>query len=137
MNPLLENAMQHWNMVAPAINAPSNKEDYLQLMENLHQAIEIVENRPQSPLNGLIAAMASAAKDWEENHMDAFQGDGLAALKYLIKLHSVRQTELKEIGSQGVVSEVLNGKRALTLRHVRGLAKRFNVSPNVFIGESV
>ncbi len=135
MNPLLENAMQHWNMVAPAIEIPSNKQDYLQLMENLREAIEIVENRPQSPLNGLIAAMAEAAKKWEDDHMDTFDGDGLAALKFLLKLHGVRQIELKEIGSQGVVSEVLGGKRALTLRHVRALAKRFNVSPNVFIKE--
>ena len=135
MNPLLENAMQHWNMVAPAIATPTNKQDYLQLMENLREAIVIVENRTKSPLKGLIAAMGEAAKKWEDEHMDAFEGDGLTALKYLIKLHSVRQTELKEIGSQGVVSEVLNGKRALTLRHVRELASRFNVSPNVFIKE--
>jgi len=135
MNPLLENAMQHWNMVAPAIDTPSNRQDYLQLMDNLREAIEIVENRPMSPLNGLIAAMGEAAKKWEDEHMDSFEGDGLTALKYLIKLHGVRQTELKEIGSQGVVSEILNGKRSLTLRHVRELSRRFNVSPSVFINE--
>ena len=32
-----------------------------------------------------------------------------------------------EIGSQGVVSEVLAGKRALNLRQVKALAKRFAV----------
>lgn len=135
MNPLLENAMQHWNMVAPAIETPKSKQDYMQLMENLREAILLVENRPNSPLNGLIEAMGKAANQWELEQLEAFDGDGLMALKYLIKLHGVRQTELAEIGSQGVVSEILNGKRALTLRHIRKLAKRFKVSPNVFIKE--
>jgi len=38
-----------------------------------------------------------------------------------------------EIGSQGVVSEILNGKRELNVRQIRELANRFHVSPAVFI----
>ncbi|MGB7950415.1 MAG: transcriptional regulator, partial [Candidatus Binatia bacterium] len=43
------------------------------------------------------------------------------------------QSELPEIGSQGVVSEILSGERELNIRQVRCLAKRFEVSPAVFI----
>ncbi len=136
MNPLLENAMQHWNMVAPAIDCPTNHEDYLTLLNNIQDAIELVENRPNSPLTGLIEAMAMSAQRYEKSKVESLGGGNLTALKYLIKLHGVRQSELREIGSQGVVSEILNGKRSLTLRHVKALAKRFNVSPNVFIKDA-
>ncbi len=135
MNPLLENAMQHWNMVAPAIACPTSQEDYELLVTNIQEAIDLVENRPNSPLTGLIEAMAAAAEQYEKNRIESLNGGALAALKYLIKLHGIRQCELKEIGSQGVVSEILNGKRSLTLRHIRELSKRFNVSPNVFVKE--
>lgn len=47
--------------------------------------------------------------------------------------HELTQSDLPEIGSQGVVSEVLNGKRELNLRQVRALANRFHVSPAVFV----
>jgi HTH-type transcriptional regulator/antitoxin HigA len=43
------------------------------------------------------------------------------------------QAELPEVGSQGVVSEVLSGKRELNVRQIRALAQRFRVSPAVFI----
>ncbi len=43
------------------------------------------------------------------------------------------QSDLPEIGSQAVVSEVLNGKRDLNVRQIRALATRFGVSPAVFI----
>jgi HTH-type transcriptional regulator/antitoxin HigA len=47
--------------------------------------------------------------------------------------HTLKQSDLSEIGSQGVVSEILNGKRELNLRQVKLLSQRFSVSPNVFI----
>ena len=70
MNPLLQNAMQHWNMVAPAIECPKNQQDYELLLENIHDAIELVENRPNSPLTGLIEAMASAAQKYEKEQIE-------------------------------------------------------------------
>lgn len=133
MNQMLENAMQHWNKVAPVISTPTNEQDYLALLNNIEEAMEIVGGRKDSPLSGLIASMANAATEYESERLNSLDGGSLEALQYLIKLHSVKQTELKEIGSQGVVSEVLSGKRSLTLRHIKALSKRFNVSPNVFI----
>lgn len=47
--------------------------------------------------------------------------------------HGPAQSDLPEVGSQGVVSEVLSGKRELNVRQIRALAKRFHVSPAVFM----
>ena len=133
MQETLERAVIHWNMVAPVVDTPKCQDDYETLIGNLKETIELVQNRPNSPLAGLIKAMSRAAQEYESTHMLKQQGGALLALRYLIKLHGVKQSDLKEIGSQGVVSEVLNGKRSLTLRHVRSLSRRFNVSPNTFI----
>lgn len=47
--------------------------------------------------------------------------------------HGLRQSDLPEIGSQGVVSEILVGKRELNIRQVRALSERFGVSAATFI----
>lgn len=133
MQEALEKAVQHWHMVSPVVDVPNTAEEHQKLLANLKDAIRLVENRANSPLSGLIDAMARAVQEYEGNLMAERQSGALQALKYLIKLHGIKQSQLKEIGSQGVVSEVLNGKRSLTLRHVRELAKRFDVSPSVFI----
>jgi HTH-type transcriptional regulator/antitoxin HigA len=39
----------------------------------------------------------------------------------------------RELGGQPVVSKILKGERELNLRQIKALAKRFNVSPEVFI----
>ena len=47
--------------------------------------------------------------------------------------HGLTQSDFPEIGSQGVVSDVLRGKREFDVRQIRALATRFHVSPAVFI----
>ena len=54
-------------------------------------------------------------------------------LRFLMEEHGLTQADLLEVGSQGVVSEILRGKRELNVRQIRALAKRFHVSPAVFV----
>ena len=46
---------------------------------------------------------------------------------------SHQRADLTEIGSQGVVSEILTGKRELNIRQVRALSERFGVSTATFV----
>ena len=46
---------------------------------------------------------------------------------------ALKQSDLPEIGSQGVVSEILSGKRELNVRQITQLATRFGVSPTLFM----
>mgnify|MGYP001616389192 FL=1 len=56
-------------------------------------------------------------------------------LRFLMEQNDLCQADLSEIGSQGVVSEILSGKRSLNTRQISRLARRFNVSPGVFLEE--
>jgi HTH-type transcriptional regulator/antitoxin HigA len=47
--------------------------------------------------------------------------------------HLKQKDMLTVFGSPSIVSEVLSGKRGLTLEHIKKLAKRFHVSAAVFI----
>jgi len=40
---------------------------------------------------------------------------------------------MTEIGSQGVVFEVLSGKQVLNARQIKAIGERFGVSPAVFL----
>jgi HTH-type transcriptional regulator/antitoxin HigA len=67
-----------------------------------------------------------------EHHALA-DASGLEVLKYLMEEHDLTQSDLPEIGSQGVVSEVLRGKRELNVHQIKKLAARFHVSPAAFL----
>jgi HTH-type transcriptional regulator/antitoxin HigA len=46
---------------------------------------------------------------------------------------NLSQVDLKELGSQGVVSELLSGKRELNVRQIKSLSRRFNLPAAAFI----
>jgi HTH-type transcriptional regulator / antitoxin HigA len=54
--------------------------------------------------------------------------------KFLMEANDLRQVDLVPVlGRKSLVSEVLSGKRPLTLTHTKKLADYFRVSPAVFI----
>lgn len=54
-------------------------------------------------------------------------------VRFLMDQHGLKQSDLPELGSQGVVSEILSGKRVLNVRQVRALAGRFGVDVSLFL----
>lgn len=57
-------------------------------------------------------------------------------LRELMTMNGVTQAQLPEVGSQGVVSEVLAGKRELTRKHIEAVSKKFRVSPAIFFPDA-
>jgi len=71
--------------------------------------------------------------DYETEYHPIPEATGIQALKFLMEQHALSQSDLPEIGSQGVVSEILSRKRELNIRQVRALSKRFGVSSGTFV----
>src|SRR5258708_18852665 len=54
-------------------------------------------------------------------------------LRELMDANNLRQKDLVDVfGTPSIVSEVLNGKRGLTIEHIKKLSGRFHVSAEVF-----
>lgn len=85
------------------------------------------------PLADLAATLGELVGDYEAVHHAPPATHPLAVLRFLMQQHGLTQSDLPEIGSQGVVSEVLAGKRALNIRHVRALSRRFGVAPDALL----
>jgi HTH-type transcriptional regulator/antitoxin HigA len=77
--------------------------------------------------------MGTLVESYESQNVLEPESDPILALQTLMDEHGLGQSDLPEIGSQGVVSEVLSGKRRLNVRQIKALSQRFNVSPAVFV----
>lgn len=81
----------------------------------------------------LLAMLGELVGDYEDVHHQILPATGVQVLEFLMAQHALRQSDLPEVGSQGVVSEVLRGKRILNRRQIQALSERFGVSSAVFI----
>ena len=59
---------------------------------------------------------------------------GLPALIILMNAHKIKNVDLVDmLGSTSLVSQIVNGKRNLTIPQIKTLAKFFNVPASVFL----
>jgi len=73
-------------------------------------------------------------QDYEEQHHPLPDPAPHQMLAYLMEQRNLKQADLIPIfKSSGYVSDVVNGKRAISRAHARQLAEFFKVSVNVFI----
>ena len=133
MNTQLKEIAKVWPDIQDILSVPHNEKEYKRLVSLLDNVIDEVGNDESHPLASLMETLGSLVEMYEGHHIPEVEGDPIGALKTLIEAHGVKQSELSEIGSQGVVSEVLSGKRRLNIRQIKALSERFNVSPAVFI----
>lgn len=73
-------------------------------------------------------------EDYETEHYPMDDVAPHELLQHLMESNGARQADLVGlIGSRGVVSEVVNGKRAISKAQAKALGELFSVSPGLFI----
>ena len=114
--------------------APIRDEAHYQRMTAMLEALlDETTGDENHPAMGLVDIVGDLIENFESEHHPLPDVTGVQALKFLIEQHGIKQCDLHEIGSQGVVSEILAGKRELNIRQVRALSERFGVSPATFV----
>ncbi len=106
---------------------------YQQMVAMLEALIEDANGQENHPAMGLVDIVGDLIEDFETEHHPLPATTGVQALKFLLDQHGLKQGDQIEIGSQGVVSEILSGKRELNIRQIRALGERFAVSPATFV----
>lgn len=131
MSVLTQEIQLHWAAISPLLTI-HNEQEYDRAIERLHQLLDEVGTDERHPLYELLDTLATVIHVYEEEHYLMPAASGAEVLAYLMEEHGLTQSELPEVGTQGVVSEILRGKRELNVRQIRALAQRFGVSPAVF-----
>jgi HTH-type transcriptional regulator / antitoxin HigA len=82
----------------------------------------------------LLKLIVVLIEDYETEHYPMDNVTPHELLQHLMESNNTRQADLVGlIGSRGVVSEVVNGKRAISKAQAKALGEFFDVSPGLFI----
>jgi HTH-type transcriptional regulator / antitoxin HigA len=132
MSALTKNLGSRWANIRQILLV-RNEREYDAAVKRLNALLDEVGDNERHPLSGLLDTLGTLIHVYEEQHHPLPDCGGADVLQFLMEEHGLTQSDLPEIGSQGVVSEILRGKREMNVRQVRLLAERFHVSPAVFI----
>lgn len=107
--------------------------DYEKAVVVLNQLLDAGAANEKHPLADLANTLGALIGEYDDVHYPAQDVSPLAMLRFLMDQNHLTQSDLPEIGTQGVVSEILNGKRDLNVRQIKALAGRFHVPPGAFV----
>lgn len=120
---------------APYFGPIRNERDFARMQALMDELLNEVGDDEDHPLADLLDVVGVLVDQYENENMTELKPAGPTdVLRFLMQQHGLAQSDFrKEIGTQGVVSEVLSGNRKLNARQAKALAKRFGVSPLVFL----
>jgi len=116
------------------LRAIDSERHYRAMLEFMNELLDEVGDRESHPLMGLLDVVTAFVHNYEASNVQIPDAKPAAVLRFLMEQHELRQVDLAELfGTQSNVSEALSGKRDINARQAKALAKRFGVSPAVFI----
>jgi HTH-type transcriptional regulator/antitoxin HigA len=122
----------HWESISQLLTI-RNEREYETAVDRMNELLDQIGTDENHPLYSLLDTLGTLIQAYEDEHYPVPEVKGAGVLRFLMDEHGLTQSDLPEVGSQGVVSEILNGKRELNLRQVRALAERFKVPVSVFV----
>jgi HTH-type transcriptional regulator/antitoxin HigA len=107
--------------------------EYDVAVARLNALVDDVGDNSKDTRYRLIETLSVLIEAYDREHHRMPDASGIEVLRFLIEEHGLTQKDLPEIGSQGVVSEMLAGRRILNVRQIQALAARFGVDAGAFI----
>lgn len=112
------------------IRTEAENERYLRVVEHLMSLGKRITPEQRELLDLLVLLI----ERFEAERYALSPASPVEALRELMQQRGMKLADLAAlIGSKGVASEILNGKRALSKANIKRLAGYFGVSPEVFL----
>ena len=128
-----------WARVAKSINLkrPETQLEYEALLELIDHITDIVDDPENNLYSGLLDLAFVYTNDWEEQQQKNTIPDATPRemLEFLMQQKDLKQTDLEKAGvaDQALVSNILNGKRNISIALAKRLGTYFQVSSELFI----
>jgi HTH-type transcriptional regulator/antitoxin HigA len=135
MNAQLRDVTRHFSALSALVPLRPIRTagDYKAAVRVMDELLDAGAADERHALADLAATLGELVGDYDAKHHPLPAASAAELLRFLMQQHELRQSDLPEIGSQGVVSEILNGKRELNARQIRELSKRFQVGAIAFL----
>jgi HTH-type transcriptional regulator/antitoxin HigA len=103
----------------------------------LDRTVEIFHAKKGTPEFDELEVLLLLVKDYEDRHYQIPAADPIEVIKLKLEEKGLKQKDLEHIiGSKGYVSQILSGKKELTLKMAKGLHRYLGISAEILLADS-
>lgn len=115
------------------VMAVKSEEDYRRARATIDALVDEIGEDESHPLAELLDLLASQTEAWEAHRLPLPRAEPREVLRLLMQQHELRQDDLADCAPQSRISEILNGRRAISKNVAKALSRRFWVPVGVFL----
>ena len=116
------------------IGTITSEREFKRVVKFMNGLLDVVGDDEGHELAGLLDVVGQFVEAYESVHHLVPDAPAHQVLRFLMDQQGLKQTDLAaEIGGQSVVSDILNGHRAINARQAKALGVRFGVSAGAFL----
>ena len=129
----LADTIKVWPVVSKVLSTFETEQQYNKAVRWFDELIDEAGENESPLIESLMDTLGTLIKDYEDSNIPEPDADPIDCLKFLMEEHNLKPSDLPKMGNQEVVSDILSGKKPLTVKQIKALSERFNVSPAVFV----
>lgn len=108
------------------------EEENERALATVEKLMAVKERTPEQ--TAFLELLVALIEKFEDEHYQLNASTPQSILQHLMEVRELEQSDLVGIiGSSGVVSEVINGKRGISKAQAKALGEFFHVSPTLFL----
>jgi HTH-type transcriptional regulator / antitoxin HigA len=132
MSLLTKDVRMSWGVIRPLFSI-RNESEYDRAIERLNALIDEVGTDEENPLYELLDTLGIVIHTYEEKNHAIPESNGVQMMQFLMEEHQLGLADLPDLGTPEMILAILNGQQDLTVKHLKSLSTRFQVSPAIFI----
>lgn len=129
---LTEDVRVSWSVIRPLFSI-RNDSDYDCALERLNTMVDEVGTDEQNPLYELLDTLGIVIHTYEDKYYQIPDSNGAEMMQFLMEEHQLDLADLAEVGTPEMILAIINGQQDLTVKQIKSLSRRFQVSPAIFI----
>lgn len=128
----LLDAWSAWHSIV-GVTRIQTEEEYDRVAAILDIVLDATRDTPGHPLEGALLYLGNLIEAYDDEHYTWPPPSPAEMLRYLMEEGGLKQADLADCAPQHRISEILNGKRAISKELAKKLARRFHVHADVFL----
>ena len=103
------------------------------LTEFLNDLLDEVGDDVEHPFYPLIETLGTLVENYEQRTMPEPDVTPASILGFLIEENHLKTEDVRELGSDDTISELLHGTQEFNLSQIKFLCRRFHLKPDIFM----
>lgn len=118
---------------AVGVTSVRTEADYAQARATIEVLLDEIGGNEAHPLADVLDYLADQVAAYEDEHHPIPEAEPKEVLRFLMDQHGLKQEDLADCAPQSRISDILAGNRGISKEIAKKLARRFNLSADLFL----